>query len=235
MHHLVTPYRNRISLNLLCRRVPLHLALLLLIAPWSVHVQADAQAGAKLAQKGGAGILACMACHGAKGEGQAAAGFPRLAGQSQAYLEKQVREFASGQRVNPQMAPIASALDAGQIKDVTDYYASLPEWKPAVPPDAAAPEYILGQKLATRGKWNEGMPACFSCHATGGGGIPPHFPSIAGQPRAYTSGQLQSWQSSARSNDPQGLMKSVASKLTAAEIAAVSLYLENPTQPGKGK
>ncbi|HEY9097401.1 MAG TPA: c-type cytochrome [Thiobacillus sp.] len=208
---------------------------LLALALGSTHVNADEAAGAALAQKGAPGVLACVACHGAKGEGQAAAGFPRLAGQNQAYLEKQLQNFASGKRANPQMAPIASGLKPEQIKAVAAYYAGLPEWKPATATSPSTPEYKLGEILATKGKWRDGMPACFACHAAGGTGVAPHFPSIAGQPRNYTAAQLLAWQSDLRSNDPQNLMKSVAVKLTKAEIAAVSLYLENPAATGKGE
>lgn len=208
----------------------------LLLAAGAPPARADAQAGAAIAQKGAPGVIACMTCHGANGEGQAAAGFPRLAGQPRAYIEKQLKEFANGTRVNPQMAPIAKQLKPDQIANLADYYSSLPEWKPgAAPPATSSAEYALGRSLATRGKWSEGVPACFSCHADGGSGVPPHFPAIAGQPRAYTEAQLKAWQTSGRHNDPQGLMKTVAGKLSAAEIAAVSLYLENPSAPGKDK
>ena len=88
--------------------------------------QADPRGGAALAQQGGAGIPACIACHGARGEGLAAAGFPRLAGQPQAYLLKQLQDFSTGKRKNDQMEPIARALSAPQKSDAADYYASLP-------------------------------------------------------------------------------------------------------------
>ena len=220
------------------RRVPVLTlyATAMLIGIGSGGSRADVQAGAELAQKGGGGgILACMTCHGPRGEGQAAAGFPRLAGQPKAYIEKQLKEFASGQRSSPQMAPIAKNLKPAQISDLADYYASLPEWQPDAAPEARSDAYALGKKLATRGKWDAGMPACFSCHGAGGTGIPPHFPALAGQPRAYTESQLKAWQASARHNDPQGLMKSVANKLTASDIAAVSVYLETPSDTGKDK
>jgi cytochrome c553 len=197
--------------------------------------QADPLAGATLAQKGGSGTPACMSCHGAKGEGQAAAGFPRLAGQSQAYLLKQLQAFAGGQRKNPQMAPIASSLSAAQMRDAADYYASLPGWKQTGAPDTASAQYTQGQKIATAGDWSKDMPACFACHGVAGDGVPPHFPALAGQPSAYTQAQLKAWRSATRTNDPQGLMQAVAEKLTDPEIVAVSAYLENPSLSGKGK
>lgn len=235
---LTDPYDA--SARLPARALPgrvLALALLVMTAP--TLARADAQAGATIAQKGGGGgVIACMTCHGAQGEGQAAAGFPRLAGQPRAYIEKQLKDFASGKRENPQMAPIAKQLKPDQIANLADYYSGLPDWKPAAgaaAPASDAKAYALGRSLATRGKWSEGVPACFSCHAEGGTGVPPHFPAIAGQPRAYTEAQLKGWQTSHRHNDPQGLMKTVAEQLSAEEIAAVSLYLEHPVVAGKDK
>lgn len=202
---------------------------------WASHASADKLAGGVLAQKGSAGIPACLACHGTNGEGQAAPGHPRLGGQHQAYLVKQLQAFASGQRKNPQMDPIAGAMSAQQISDVAEYYASLPGWKPSANPVASSPQAVLGYKLATSGNWSKGMPACFACHGEGGAGVAPHFPSLAGQMSNYTRAQLKAWQAGTRDNDPQGLMKSVAIKMSDEEIAAVSLYLENPALNGKVK
>ncbi|HQT30007.1 MAG TPA: c-type cytochrome [Thiobacillus sp.] len=187
--------------------------------------------GAALAQQGAPGVPACLSCHGARGEGLAATGFPRLAGQSTAYLEKQLRAFAGGQRVSPQMQAIASALDDSQIRAVAAYYGKLPGWQaaPSANPAAAAPEpWTRGQKLAIRGNWDKEIPACFACHGPAGEGIAPHFPALSGQPAAYTRSQLKAWQSGTRSNDPHGLMKSVALRMSPAEIDAVSAYLANP-------
>lgn len=205
------------------------------LAATPLLAHADRLAGATLAQKGGNGIPACMTCHGAKGEGQAAAGFPRLAGQAEAYLLKQLEAFSSGKRKNAQMAPIANALDAGQMRDVANYYASLPDWKQTNAPDTDSAQYAEGRKIATEGDWTKEMPACFACHGPTGEGIAPHFPALAGQPSGYTQAQLIAWKSAKRTNDPQGLMQSVAEKMTPEEITAVSLYLENPSFPGREK
>jgi cytochrome c553 len=72
------------------------------------------------------------------------------------------------------------------------------------------------------------MPACFACHGVNGTGIPPHFPSIAGQNATYIANQLNAWKDGSRINDPEGLMKAVADKLSAEDISAVSTYLANP-------
>ncbi len=196
---------------------------------------ADGLAGATLAQKGSSGTPACMTCHGANGEGQAAGGFPRLAGLSEAYLLKQLQAFSSGKRKNAIMEPIASSLDAEQMRDAADYYASLPAWKQTVAPDITSAQYALGLKIATEGDWSKEIPACFTCHGALGKGVPPHFPALAGQPRSYTQAQMNAWKARTRTNDPIGLMQMIGGKLTDPEIAAVSLFLENPSLAGKGK
>ena len=54
---------------------------------------------------------ACQACHGAHGEGMVDGDKPRLAGQSAFYLDKQLRDFASGARDNAIMSAIAKGLN----------------------------------------------------------------------------------------------------------------------------
>jgi cytochrome c553 len=209
----------------------LFVAALLLGAAIPSLAFADAKAGELLAKNGANPVPPCMQCHGANGEGQAASGFPRLAGQNKAYLVKQLQDF-NGRRSSPIMQGFAQALNAQKINDVAEYYASLPRrpvGKQVWPTTPATPVPPLshGQILAQQGNWDKGIPACFACHGEQGAGIAPSFPALAGQNATYTSKQLMDWRSGARTNDPQGLMKAVAQKLSSDEIAAVSAYLEN--------
>ncbi|MEP6558444.1 MAG: c-type cytochrome [Burkholderiales bacterium] len=191
---------------------------------------------------------ACAQCHGAGGQGMAAAGFPELAGQNANYLAKQLSDYAAGRRANPVMSPIAKALDPAAMQSVAAYYQAL-----VAPPKSsvaqaqavvaatagasspnASVDVSLGARLAQRGDWDHDIPACFACHGDAGGGIGAHFPRIAGQNRAYTERQLNDWKNNVRANDPQGLMKAVADRLSDAEISAVAVYLERlPSKPSK--
>jgi cytochrome c553 len=204
------------------------LAAALLLGHGAAHADSP---GAQLAHQGQTGTPACASCHGAHGEGLAAGGFPRLAGQNQTYLAKQLQDFARGARVSATMKPIAASLNAQQMQAVAAYYASLPGWHPGAVPAANA-AYKTGYLLASRGNWNDGLPACFACHGNLGAGIAPHFPALAGQPAAYTRAQMDAWQRGQRRNDPQGLMQAVARKMSEAEIAAVSAYFEHPSPVG---
>jgi cytochrome c553 len=71
------------------------------------------------------GVVACIACHGARAEGNAQ--FPRLAGQHEDYLVKQLQIFGST-NARPDgvaMQGIAHALTAQNMKDVAEYLQSL--------------------------------------------------------------------------------------------------------------
>lgn len=66
----------------------------------------------------------CVACHGADGLGKAPQ-YPNLAGQKAAYLEKQLKAFRSGERVDPNMAPLAKLLTDEDIVKLAAYFESL--------------------------------------------------------------------------------------------------------------
>lgn len=66
----------------------------------------------------------CAACHGATGI-SAVPMYPNLAGQKEAYIVKQIKDFKSGMRKDPVMAPMAMGLSDDDIADVAAYYSSL--------------------------------------------------------------------------------------------------------------
>ena len=183
--------------------------------------------GAQISTQGANGAPACVTCHGAKGEGNPSAGFPRLAGLGAKYLTEQLDAMADGGRVSPIMKATAQALDPAQRQAVA-----------ATTPPARASGYgqarrdrdgprrsaDTGAWLATRGAWDKNVPACNQCHGPGGIGVGDNFPALAGQSAAYISGQLRAWRQGQRPPGPLGLMPAVATRLTDAEIDAVSAY-----------
>ncbi|MCH8551721.1 MAG: cytochrome c4 [Natronospirillum sp.] len=46
------------------------------------------------------GVMSCMACHGAQGQGNAPAGFPRVAGQHADYTIRQLEAYRAGHRAD---------------------------------------------------------------------------------------------------------------------------------------
>jgi cytochrome c553 len=201
------------------------LALFVCCALMANATLADASDGGTIARQGnGHGVAPCMACHAADGGGQAVAGFPRLAGLPQAYLRKQLDDFANGSRVNATMQPVASALTDAERDAVAAYYAKLPIPQATSPMTPSNDNAQVAQSLATRGRWSKGMPACEQCHGPGGIGVGDHFPPLAAQSSLYLSNQLHAWQQGARRNDPLQLMQTVAGKLSEADIAAISAW-----------
>lgn len=193
-----------------------------------VPVAAGAAAvdGRAIVERGnGRGANACATCHGANGIGLAGAVFVRLAGLNEAYIAKQLHDFKQGTRDNPVMKPMAAALNDAEIAAVARYYASQPAPKVPAEQPAAAALIARGEALARDGVWEKDVPACFQCHGPNGKGVPPHFPAIAGQPSGYIVEQLDAWRAGRRNNDPVGLMKAVAERLSADDIKAVSVFL----------
>lgn len=171
------------------------------------------------------GAIACATCHGENGIGLASAQFMRLAGLNEAYIAKQLNDFKQDTRANAIMKPIASALTDAETAAVARYYASLPVPKQPAgkPPDTAIAQ--RGEQIARDGVWDKNVPACFQCHGPEGKGVPPHFPRIAGQPVEYLVEQMQAWRKGERRNDPLGLMKGVAQRLSEEDIGAVAAYV----------
>jgi cytochrome c553 len=64
----------------------------------------------------------CAACHGPDGNSQSP-DFPRLAGQHEDYLVRALKDYQSGARKNPIMAPQAAKLSQRDIADLAGYFS----------------------------------------------------------------------------------------------------------------
>jgi len=187
--------------------------------------QPDANHGAMIVAQGtGSGAVPCAQCHALTGASDGTGAFPRLSGQSAAYLAEQLRDFASGVRANAVMSPIARALSPDEIEDVTAYFASSQSPFPLL---QNADETLArkGQEIAETGISAKGVPGCGACHGAGGIGEPPTIPYLAGQYAHYTAFELQMWRRGFRGNSPEAMML-FAKKLDDEEIAAVAAYYQ---------
>ena len=70
------------------------------------------------------GSSVCASCHGINGV-SAADGFPNLAGQKAAYLDKALKAYREGSRKAPIMNNMAASLTDQQIDDVAAYLSGL--------------------------------------------------------------------------------------------------------------
>ena len=187
-----------------------------------------AQAPAKPDADKGKEIAAqvCAACHAADGNSPLAAN-PKVAGQFYDYLHKQLVNFKpqagkKAARENAVMAGMVANLSAADLQNVSAYYAAQ-KLKPAAAKDKDLA--ALGQKIYRGGNAATTVAACAGCHGPTGAGIPAQYPRISGQFAEYVDAQLKAFRSGARANDPNGMMRGVAARMTDREIQAVAEYV----------
>ena len=164
----------------------------------------------------------CAGCHGMDGN-SANPDWPSLAGQSAAYLEKQLREFKAGERQNATMSPMAAPLSEQDIADVAAYYAAQ-----TVKVGAADESLVeLGEKIYRGGNPAGGVAACIGCHGPAGKGNPgAKFPALSGQHAKYVEIQLNAFKTGERDNDVAKMMRNTAANMDAQEIKAVASYIQ---------
>lgn len=188
----------------------------------AISLQAAAQGDATAGQ---AKSAICAACHGPDGN-SAVPNWPRIAGQHEAYLFRQVTLIKSGARPVPEMMGIVAGLSEQDILDLSAYFASQTPRGGVVDESIAA----LGKRIFQAGNPESGVPACMSCHGPGGGGNPlSGYPVLAGQHSVYTAKMLTQYRSGTNwgeDDKPSQIMNGAASRLTDAEIAAVSSYIQ---------
>ncbi len=175
------------------------------------------------AAAGEAKVAVCGACHGADGN-SAAPNFPKLAGQGERYLLKQLQDVKAGNRVIVEMTGLLDNLSEQDLADIAAYYASQ---KMSV--GAADPALVeRGEALFRGGKLAEGMPACTGCHAPdGAGNDAAGYPQLGGQHAAYVAKQLTDFREGNRTNDGDSLiMRAIAAKLSNKDIEAVSSFVQ---------
>ncbi len=176
----------------------------------------EVEAGFPSVAAGKSKSAACAACHGADGNSLVPI-YPKLAGQSKAYLVKQITEFKNGTRVDPVMAPMVAGLSTQDIADISIYFSTQ---KVNVGNGKAND---AGHKLYYGGDAERKITACAACHGAKGYGMgKAGFPSVGGQNVEYLKVQLEKFRSGARANDLNGIMTSIAKKLTDEDIAALS-------------
>ena len=168
-------------------------------------------------------VAVCAACHGADGN-SAAPNFPKLAGQGERYLLKQLHDIKSGNRQVLEMTGILTNVSDQDMADIAAYFASQSMSVGATDPD----KLVAGQALYRGGKLEEGLPSCMGCHSpTGSGNATAGFPHLGGQHAQYIAKQLTDFREGNRTNDGDTMpMRSVAGKLSNKDIDAISSYIQ---------
>ena len=192
---------------------------------WAAQAVAQGTAQPDVAKGEGIAKQICVACHAADGNSVIPAN-PKLAGQFQEYLHKQLTNFKAqggkkAERDNPVMAAMAANLSADDMRNVAAYFAAQ-KLRPATAGSKELAAY--GQKVWRGGNAANSVPACAGCHGPDGAGIPSQYPRLAGQFAEYVEAQLKLFRAGGRANDANGMMRGVAAKMTDQEIKAVAEY-----------
>src|SRR5690606_31611335 len=189
------------------------------------HAAGDAAAGEGK-------VAVCGACHGTDGN-SLAPNFPKLAGQGDKYLLKQLKDIKAGNanpgdptvgRKVPEMTGMLEPLSEQELADIAAFYAGK-----SMTVGTADPALVeRGEALFRGGKLADGMPACTGCHSpNGAGNAPATYPKLGGQHAAYTAKQLTNFREGDRINDGEGMiMRSIAAKLSNKDIEALSSYIQ---------
>ena len=188
-------------------------------------VTADAAlAGDAAAGKAQAAV--CAACHGPDGN-SAVPSFPKLAGQGEKYLYKQLKDIRDGARPIPTMAGQLDGKSNQELADIASCFASQTMSGGHTDPALLA----LGESVYRSGIPERKVAACAACHSpTGAGNAPAGFPALAGQQAEYIAAQLIAYRKgyedeTGRINDGDTrIMRITAFGLSDREIQAVSSY-----------
>jgi cytochrome c553 len=183
----------------------------------SAHaLQGDAEAGQGK-------VATCAACHGPDGN-SAMPNFPKIAGQGERYLVKQLLDIKEGRRVVPEMTGMLDNSSPQDIADMAAFYASQTQTGGVADPELAE----RGEAIFRGGNLETGLPACTGCHSpTGKGNEPAAYPRLAGQHAAYTAKQLTDFREGHRTNDGDTMiMQTIANRLSNRDIEAVSNYIQ---------
>jgi cytochrome c553 len=184
-------------------------------------VKADAAKGGTLYDAGDAarGLPACVSCHGAAGNSTIAAN-PKLAGQVENYVYKQLVDFTTPDRNHPVMTLYAKMLTDAEKKDVSAYLGTQKQKAGAA---KNKDTLDLGRKIYRGGIADKGVASCASCHGANGVGMPIQYPRLSGQHQDYTVAQLVSFRSGARKNSAP--MSVLAKRMSDDEMKAVADYI----------
>ncbi len=185
--------------------------------------------------KGKIKSVTCAGCHGVDGNSLSPA-FPKLAGQGENYLLKQLKDFKTGVRIDNIMSGLVMSLTEKDMANLAAYYAAKKTSQGVI---TKSSNLALGQKIYRGGKKATSVTACIACHGPKGMGIPSAgFPALASQHPIYIVKQLKAFRQysiniqtgvakPSRTNDYGGMMINFTKSLTNLEIDAVAAYISN--------
>jgi len=183
----------------------------------------------------------CAGCHGEFGQGGKEGEYPRLAGQPESFISRQMHLFRDRKRPN---IPMLEYVDLRQfpdqeIADISAYLAQLKLETKLPPIDEENFDSLLRLQQARRvinipryrgGDAETGAKLyrreCRSCH--GGGGVGDHeqgVPMLAGQYTNYLQRQVQKYLKGIRIHDPSAPDERLLAEFSEAQLNDIFAYL----------
>lgn len=196
-------------------QVAVTLLLLISIPAFAVGDAADGQAKSAV----------CAACHGMDGN-STVPNWPKIAGQHEAYLVRQLNLIQSGERSVPEMAGIVAGMSEQDLINIAAYYST------QTPSAGLADEstVAVAERLYRAGDPSIEAPACMACHGPSGEGNPlAGYPHLAGQHAVYTEKMLKGFRAGTtwgEEDNSSAVMVGVAHRLTDAQIKALASYIQ---------
>ena len=176
--------------------------------------------------KRGGGLYAvhCASCHGQGAIGDARNVIPALAGQREAYLIKELADFAELERDGEQMHAVVSKAALNEPQEWADIAAYLSQLPAARFPETADGKGVeLGEAIF--------QEQCASCHEEDARGDDDGFiPSLRDQHYSYLVRQMRALAASHRLNVDADLVRFIDS-LDTEEMTAVADYLSRLRGP----
>lgn len=174
------------------------------------------------AETGAVKAAVCKACHGQNGN-SANPEWPSLAGLGADYLADQLKNFKDGKRTSPVMMPNAMTLTPDDMADLAVYFDGLVNTGLEADPSY----WRSGEKLYRGGDAAHGIPACMACHGpSASGNEAAKFPALRGQQSVYVVKQLNDYAAGARKTGPNGIMQTIAKRLSADDMRDLASYLQ---------
>jgi len=162
----------------------------------------------------------CAYCHEYDGN-SIMPDYPRLAGQQRNYLVKQLLDFKTGKRKSLMQAT-AELLTEQDIQSVATYFSQ--QTSAAINTDTNPVDIADTKSMYLQGDARRGLIACAVCHGQTAEGSD-DVPQLAGQHQNYLAVQLALFKNAQRSNDKDGVMRSIAAKLSKSEVDRLAKFL----------
>jgi len=164
----------------------------------------------------------CQGCHGMDGNSTGEM-IPKLSGQYEGYIIKQMRNYLTGVRSHAIMNGMAAQLSEQDVADISAYFSKQVPMKGS----GASPSQ-KGSKLFNNGDIENLVMTCAYCHGVNGKGLVPPaqmYPIIGGQHKAYLFKQLVNFREDDRMNSPSVIMNKIVRSLSDKDIDALAEYI----------